>query len=203
MLAAHASARLRTDRPHGSERKCIATGEVLPKSELIRFAVGPDRSVVPDLSHNLPGRGLWVKADRAAIETAAAKNLFAKAAKAPVKTGDGLANQVSALIHKRCLDLLGLARRSGIAVLGQPQVEAALKAGKIALLLIAGDASQTLDNKHNAPVARCFSRDELGAALGHDQLAYVGLAPHGLVEKLQAELLRLEKITIHVPQNDG
>ena len=41
------------------ERKCIATGEVQPKYGLIRFVVGPDQMVVPDVLEKLPGRG-WV-----------------------------------------------------------------------------------------------------------------------------------------------
>ena len=46
------------DRETGPERKCIATDEVRPKSELIRFVVGPDLTIVPDLAGKLPGRGI-------------------------------------------------------------------------------------------------------------------------------------------------
>ena len=69
------------DRSDGPERKCIATGEVRPKHGLIRFAVGPGGQIAPDLAEKLPGRGIWVSADRAALEKAAAKGLFARAAK--------------------------------------------------------------------------------------------------------------------------
>ena len=54
------------ERDAGAVRKCIATGQVLPTAELIRFVVGPDGTVVPDLAAKLPGRGMWVSADRAA-----------------------------------------------------------------------------------------------------------------------------------------
>ena len=47
----------------GPERRCIATGEVQPKHGLIRFVVGPDGQIVPDLSEKLPGRGIWVAAE--------------------------------------------------------------------------------------------------------------------------------------------
>ena len=52
------------------ERRCIVTGEVQPKAGLIRFVAGPDGQVVPDLAEKLPGRGIWVTADRAAIAKA-------------------------------------------------------------------------------------------------------------------------------------
>lgn len=195
MEAAHASAPTdRTDRSHGSERKCLVTGEVRPKDDLIRFVAAPDNTVIPDLAQNLPGRGLWVTAERAAIVTAARKNLFSKAAKTSVSADPDLADHVAWLLRKRCLEFLGLARRAGIAVLGQPQVEAALKSGKLALLLIADDASQTIENRHQVTENHRLTRNELGAALGHDQIVYTGLKTHPLTGKLAAELARLEKI---------
>ncbi len=54
-----------------SERRCIVTGEVTPKEGLIRFVVGPDNQVVPDVLEKLPGRGMWVTATRDALDKAA------------------------------------------------------------------------------------------------------------------------------------
>ena len=181
--------KIRSQAPE-SERRCIVTGEIRPKDELIRFVIAPDHTVVPDLACNLPGRGLWVSAEREAIETAVQKNLFSKAAKAPVKADPALAATVAQLLRKRCLDLLGLAKSAGIAVLGQAQVESAMKAKTIVLLLVADDAAANGLEKINSTsiaTARCFTRNELGFALGYEQIVYVGLIkPHGLTEKLQA-----------------
>jgi predicted RNA-binding protein YlxR (DUF448 family) len=176
------------------ERRCLVTGEVRPKHELIRFVLGPAQSVVPDLAENLPGRGLWVTASRDIILTAVQKNLFSKAAKAPAVPKSDLADQVASLLHKRCLDFIGLARRSGILILGQPQVEAALKISEIRLLLTANTASQNLAYRCQVREIRRFSRDDLSAALGHANLVYVGLKAHRLTAKLQIELTRLENI---------
>ena len=66
------------------ERKCIVSGEVQPKGGLIRFVVGPEGEVVPDVAGKLPGRGMYVSADRDAIGKAGKKNLFSRAAKAQV-----------------------------------------------------------------------------------------------------------------------
>src|SRR5258708_17918784 len=72
------------------ERRCIVTGEVLPEARLLRFALAPDGQVVPDVEAKLPGRGIWVSADRALIGQAVAKRLVARAAKAPATADDGL-----------------------------------------------------------------------------------------------------------------
>ena len=44
------------------ERTCIVSRTVRPAAEMIRFVLGPDGAVVPDLKRRLPGRGVWVTA---------------------------------------------------------------------------------------------------------------------------------------------
>ncbi|MCK5887622.1 MAG: DUF448 domain-containing protein [Alcanivorax sp.] len=60
------------------------SGEVCANDELIRFVVGPEAKIYPDLGQKLPGRGIWVKADRASIEKAVQKGLFSRGAKMKV-----------------------------------------------------------------------------------------------------------------------
>jgi len=189
------------DAPDGA-RRCLATGEMKPRAELIRFVIAPDQSVVPDLSENLPGHGLWVTATPEAIQLAVKKNLFAKAAKEPAHPAPDLADSVAILLRKRCLTFLGLAKGAGIAVLGESQTESALRAKKLGLYLHAPDATRTLDNRLAITECSLFSRDEMGAAFGYDQIVYAGLGFHGLTEKLKRELNRLQNM-IPVEKNVG
>ncbi|MBT5309011.1 MAG: DUF448 domain-containing protein, partial [Rhodospirillaceae bacterium] len=109
------------------QRRCIVSGEMRPKAEMLRFVVAPDGDVVADIEEKLPGRGFWLSADRDVIHTASARNLFAKAARAKANAPDDLADRVEALLARRCLDQIGLARRAGIAVAGFGKVESWLK----------------------------------------------------------------------------
>ena len=177
-----------------AERRCLTSGEMKPRAELIRFVIAPDQSVVPDLSEKLPGHGLWVTATAEAVTLAAKKNLFAKAAKEPARPAVDLAQDVMRLLRKRCLEFFGLAKGAGIAVLGEAQTEAALRANKLALYLHAPDATRVLDNRGGVSVCTLFTRDELGAAFGYDQIVYAGVMPHGLTEKVKLELTRLHSM---------
>jgi predicted RNA-binding protein YlxR (DUF448 family) len=111
------------DRSDGAERKCIATGEVQPKFGLIRFVVGLDAQIVPDIAGKLPGRGIYVAADRAALDKAVAKKLFARGAKMPVQVPDDLVDQVERQLARRVVDLIALSRKSGRAVAGYEKVK--------------------------------------------------------------------------------
>ena len=94
-----------------AERKCIVTGEVQPKEGLIRFVVGPDGDVVPDILGKLPGRGMYVTATQAALAKAG-RGQFSRSAKGPVTVPDGLVAQVEGQLARQVVNLIGLARKA-------------------------------------------------------------------------------------------
>ena len=129
------------DHKDGPERKCIATGEVQPKHGLIRFVVGPDGQIVPDILEKLPGRGIWVSAERSALETAVKKGLFARSAKQPVTVPDDLFEQTEKLLARRLVNMISLARKAGQAVTGYEKVKSLLENEQAKLLVQASDGS--------------------------------------------------------------
>lgn len=183
------------DREAPSERRCIVTGEVQPKRGLIRFVAGPDGVVVPDLAEKLPGRGVWVAADRAAIEKAAAKGLFARGLKAPVKAPEGLADLVEAGMARRVVDLVSLARKAGRAVAGFEKVKSWLAAGQAKVLLQASDGSDRGKGKLWTPEGGrwfgCLTAAEMGLSFGRDHVIHGALAPGGLTNSVIKDASRL------------
>jgi uncharacterized protein len=179
----------------GPNRRCIATGESKPVAQLVRFVVGPGDAVVPDVDGRLPGRGLWLSADRAMIETAASKRLFSKAARHNTHAPANLADTVADLLRRRCLNHLGLTRRAGLVAVGAEKVRAQIAAGRTAVLFEAADGSVPERSKITAlapalPVVDLFSSAELGAALGRDAAVHVGLAAARLTTMLMEDARR-------------
>lgn len=180
----------------GRTRRSVATRASGPARRMIRFVVGPDGVLVPDLAERLPGRGLWVEADRSALERAVARGQFAKAARTRVAASPALAEQVGEMLVRRCLDLIGLARRAGVLVAGFDQVVAWLRHNRAALVLAARDGSSEGRQRiaalaGDAPVLAPFDRHELGSALGRDEVVHLAFAPSGLARQLLQELERL------------
>ncbi len=177
------------DPETGPTRRCIASGESHPIAALIRFVVGPDQSIVPDVDGRLPGRGLWLRARRDMIETAAQKRLFAKAARANVSVSPDLADTVAELLRRRCLNHLGLAQRAGLVASGAEKVRAQIATGRTAALIGASDGSIAERQKMNAlvpgvPVVDVFTSAELGSALGRDMAVHVALLPGRLTQMI-------------------
>ncbi|MFT7058273.1 MAG: putative RNA-binding protein YlxR (DUF448 family) [Pseudorhodobacter sp.] len=178
------------------ERRCIVTAESQPKAGLIRFVVGPDAQVVPDILGRLPGRGIYVTADRDAIAKAAKKGLFARAAKQPVKVPDDLVAMVEALMVRRVIELISLARKAGKAVTGYEKVKDWLVKGQAIALIQASDGSERGKSKLRPPVGErrmigCLTAQEMGLAFGREHAIHGALAAGGLGFRVVEEAARL------------
>ncbi|PWC34389.1 hypothetical protein TSO352_15960 [Azospirillum sp. TSO35-2] len=196
--------RLPADDEKGPLRRCIASGTVHPKGGMIRFVIAPDGEVVPDLEEALPGRGLWVTADRDALAKAMSKSVFAKAARRAVKVPPDLAERLDRLLERRCLNGLGLARRAGHVLAGYEKVREALKANQVgragpppALLVEAADGSLDQRGKVTAlapslPVIDLFVSSALAAALGRDHAVHAVVARGRLASGLARDAARLK-----------
>jgi uncharacterized protein len=157
------------DLETGPLRRCIITRERLPKERMIRFVVGPDRQIVPDLAARLPGRGMWLSASRDVLESSGAQEekrleggqqhgqgdsghikarnrhlvrAFARAARGPVSVPSDLSGLLQTALVRRIGESLGLARRAGQAVAGYEKAREALRTGRYTLVLQASDGSE-------------------------------------------------------------
>lgn len=186
----------RDDTNEDPERRCIVTGISQPKAGLIRFGIGPDAQVVPDVMGRLPGRGIYVVADRAAIEKAAKKGLFARAARQPVKVPEALAAMVEALLVRRVVDLISLSRKAGEAVMGYEKVKDWLTKGQARVLVQASDGSERGKTKLWPPEGEdrfvgCLTAGELGLAFGRERAIHAALGAGGLTTRVVEEAARL------------
>lgn len=179
-----------------TRRRCIVTRTVRPKAALVRFVVGPDDSVVPDVAERLPGRGLWLSADRPTVEAACANGAFRRAARADVRVDTQLADWVDDQLAKRALNYLGLARRAGMASCGYDQVHRVLAERGDAILIQAADGAPQARARlrakaPDAAVVELFTGVELGGALGRDHVVHVALQDGPLAQRFLRECGRL------------
>ena len=186
------------DREDGPDRKCIATGEVQPKYGLIRFVVGPEDTIYPDVSGKLPGRGIYVAADRDALETAVSKKLFARGAKQQVKIPDDLLAEVEKQLARQVVNLIAMSRKAGSAVAGYEKTKAWLQSEEAQVLFQASDGSgrgkSKLSTPHYGSYIGWLTADELGLAFGRETVVHGALASGGLTKRVVEEAQRLRGV---------
>jgi len=131
-------------------RFCVATGEVKPVDQMIRFVLGPDGTAVPDLRRRLPGRGIWITATRQALGVAIARKAFARGFKRDVRLAADFLDMTERLIERAALDALAIVHKAGTAAIGFANVDAALTRARVVALLNAAEAAPPRQEK--APV---------------------------------------------------
>ena len=185
-------------------RRCVVTRAPRPKDELIRFVLGPDSTIVPDLKEKLPGRGVWLTATHDTVTEAVKRKAFDRALKAEAKAPDALADQLDKLLAEAALASFAMANKAGEVVFGHSKAEEALAKGRVLALLHAKDASEDgcrkLDGKAKAatdgrgiPAVCTFSGDELSLATGRTNVIHAALIQGGATRKFLAAASRLER----------
>jgi predicted RNA-binding protein YlxR (DUF448 family)/ribosomal protein L7Ae-like RNA K-turn-binding protein len=177
----------------------------LPKEQMIRFVVGPDRTLVPDLAARLPGRGIWLSASGDVIEPKGGKGdgsrqlarAFARAARGPVLMPPDLPVVLDAALVRRIGELLGLTRRAGQAIAGFEKAREWVRTGHARLVVQASDGSEAERTRFLSGVGKDVGVVDplpgaaLGRVFGRDYVVHVAIAPGRLAESLAIEAARL------------
>ncbi|WP_417693870.1 RNA-binding protein [Roseibium sp.] len=172
-----------------TERLCAVSRNVYPVDCLIRFVLGPEDHVVPDLKRNLPGRGVWLLASRSVVESAVKdrRKVFGRGFKGEAQVEAGLADQVDNLLETAALNALSIVRKAGELVTGFTKVEAALKREPLEGLIHAADAAPDGIRKLSAVAAarnetanelqtvRLFDSTQMDLALGRSNVIHAAL----------------------------
>jgi len=187
-----------------TQRRCAVTRAQRSKDDLIRFVLGPDGAVVPDLKEKLPGRGVWLTAAHETIAQAVKRKAFGRALKVEAKAPEGFADHVDGLLADAALGALSLTNKAGGVVFGHSKIEESLSKGRVIALIHASDAApdgcRKLDGKARAategrglPAICAFTADELGLASGRANVIHAALIQGGAARKFLAAASRVAR----------
>nr|WP_205597399.1 YlxR family protein [Neobacillus thermocopriae] len=79
-------------------RKCVATGEMKPKKELVRIVRSKEGDVSIDLTGKKSGRGAYLSKDKEAVLLAKKKNILSNHLEVPIS--DSIYDELLELIEK-------------------------------------------------------------------------------------------------------
>jgi predicted RNA-binding protein YlxR (DUF448 family) len=187
-------------------RQCALSRARRSPEELIRFVAAPDGTLVPDLARRLPGRGVWIEANAAAVATAVRRKAFARSLKRQVAVPDDLPELVERLLAKRLAAAISIANKAGLITAGYVRVARRLRNRSVVALVHAADASPIgtgrLDRLfkalpgpagREAHIIRELTSAELSLAIGQPTVVHAAAAEGGASARLVAEALRLRR----------
>jgi uncharacterized protein len=186
------------------QRLCVVTRAVRPVAELIRFVIGPDGEVVPDLKGKLPGRGVWISAARETVETAVKRHAFARGFKRDVRVPADLTPRIERLLAQAALDALAMAGKAGLVAAGFAKAAAALERDDVVALLHAAEGSADGARKLAAiwrrrtpekalPMIDFLTLAQLDLALGRPNVVHAALLAGSASDTFLSRSRRLER----------
>lgn len=183
--------------------QCALTGKLLTREQTIRFVIGPDNTVIADLSEELPGEGIRLLGYRGTLEASIRDGSFKELFDKKWLDGDpvisaSFLDKIESQLMDKVLGLIGLARRAGSVLNGFAKVEGSLKSGKCKLLLTASDGAEDGRMKMTrlAEAVECqqvtiLPSARLSMALGQTNVIHAGIIGSGWTERLNASIDRL------------
>ncbi|MEM9989051.1 MAG: DUF448 domain-containing protein [Pseudomonadota bacterium] len=203
-------------KPRHNDRRCVATGEMLPPGALaIRFGRAPDGTLVPDVSEKLPGRGAWLIASPTALQRALKKGAFAKSFRAATSLPQEMDEaafiaSLSDQLEGRALNALGLARRAGQLTMGFEKVKE--KGGTLLAYITPSDAApdgvrkvlSKLEPKGEpSHIQISVESEALSRALGEVGVVHIGLLPGKASSAALYEIKRWCSFLEKSPENEN
>ena len=194
------------ERDGGPLRLCAVSRSQKPIEDLIRFVLGPEGTIVPDLARRLPGRGVWVEARRDRVEAAVRQRVFARSLRRQVVAAEDLASQVERLMARRLAEAISLARKAGLLVVGFTRVDDLIERGRAVLLIHAADAGKDgaarLSRKFEAlpggnratqAIVTDLTGQQLDLAIGRSNVVHAAASGGGASRRILEEAARLRR----------
>ncbi len=194
----------------GPERRCILCGRSGARDELVRLAISPTATCCPTPSPGRPGAARGSASARpssaAALANGKLKAALSRAFKgAKLSIADDLPALTENALRKAFLERLGLEMRAGRLILGSDRIAGDARAGQVAALYHAADASEDGSRKLDqawrvgqdaegsglSGLRLPLDRAALSVALGRDNVVHLALADAKSAERVAAPLKRL------------
>ena len=206
-------------RGHPGTRTCVVTRDRLPKEGLVRLVLDPEGAVGIDLLDRAPGRGVYVRADRATVARALSPKGIGKTFRGRARSMtpdqvEALLEETVARLEDRLVELVSIARRAQTAAVGMDAVLEALGRNPPAPVVLATrDVSERslrrvksgIQNGGREPssttivVPLTVSKADLGSKLGRKDTGVVAIRPSALASRIVAEAARRDGLSM-LPQ---
>jgi hypothetical protein len=184
--------------------------------DLVRFVLGPEGNIVPDLARRLPGRGVWVEGSRQALAEAVRRKVFAHSLQQAVTVPGDLLDQIERLMAQRLAEAISLANKAGLLVAGFAKVEELIGQGRAAVLVQAADgaadgiaklarkfeASVGSERAAEAIVAE-LPGEQLDLAIGRSNVVHAAASGGGAAQRILEEARRLRRYRSGDPQREA
>ena len=167
------------------------------KDDFIKICLSPDNKLIPDLCEKLPGKSVWLPADKTLIVDILKKE--------DLKTYFGvskiflpdLVSIIELVLRKKIMSSISMTKKSGVLAIGLDAIKTQLIQNRHCLIIVAMGA-KSLDNKsffasENVSIFESLlEQKDLEKSTGKFNVKYVGVFSKNFKKTIQVDLNKLK-----------
>ena len=178
-------------------KKSFLENAGIHQDDFIKISLSPDNKLVPDLHNNLPGKSIWVPANKAQIkDILSGDELKAQFGGQMLYTKD-LIFLIEKLLRKKILNSISLTKKAGYLAIGLDMIKTQLIEKKHCLIIVAKGAKSLKNYSFfSSNNISCFEnvlyQEDLERSTGKNNVKYVGILSKNFKKTIQVDLNKLK-----------
>ena len=178
-------------------KKIFLNSSSINKDDFIKICLTPDNKLIPDLRDNLPGKSVWLPADKTLIVDILRKE--------DLKTYFGVSNIFSPdlvsiiemILRKKILSSISMTKKSGVLAIGLDAIKTQLIQKRHCLIIVAKGAKSLADksffvSKNISLFESLLEQEDLEKSTGKINVKYVGIFSKNFKKTIQEDLNKLK-----------
>ena len=179
------------------DKKNFLENSNIDEKDFIKFSLSPDNKLVPDLHNNLPGKSIWVPANKKLIKYVQERDDVKAHFGVSLLFSNDLVYLVKKILRKKILNSISLAKKASYLAIGLDKIKIQLTEKKHCLIVVAKGA-KSLQNYSffSSKNISCFEnllyQKDLEKCTGKNNVKYVGILSKNFKKTIQVDLNKLK-----------
>ena len=178
-------------------KKIFLNSSSINKDDFIKICLSPDNKLIPDLCEKLPGKSVWLPADKALIiDILRKEDLKTYFGVSKIYSPD-LVSIVEMILRKKIMSSISMTKKSGVLAIGLDAIKTQLIQNRHCLIIVVMGA-KSLTNKsffasENVSIFESLlEQKDLEKSTGKINVKYVGVFSKNFKKTIQEDLNKLK-----------
>ena len=178
-------------------KKIFLNSSYINKDDFIKISLSPDNKLIPDLSDKLPGKSVWLPADKALIVDILRKeDLKTYFGVSKIFSSD-LVSLIETVLRKRILSSISMTKKTGALAIGLDAIKTQLIQKRHCLIIVAKGAKSLAGksffvSKNISVFESLLEQRDLEKSTGKINVKYVGIFSKNFKKTIQVDLNKLK-----------
>ena len=178
-------------------KKIFLNSSSINKDDFIKICLSPDNKLIPDLRDNLPGKSVWLPADKTLIDDILRKGDLKTYFGVSKIFSPDLISIIEVILRKKILSSISMAKKSGVLAIGLDAIKTQLIQKRHCLIIVARGARSLADksffvSKNISVFESLLEQKDLEKSTGKINVKYVGIFSKNFKKTIQVDLNKLK-----------